>query len=405
MTERILIKYGFKKVVILLISAAFIVRFAFAVFTPSWNAPDEYQHYWVADYIAVNNEYPKVQDRIVDYEAYQPPLYYYLLSEVIRIVSIETIERDVDILPDFNLIILRLFSVLMGVLSVYFSYKIISSYNFLNEKEKILSIAFIAFLPVFAGTNSVINNDSIVVLLTAVSIYYIAVPGIAPINFFISGIFFGLALNSKLNSAPMIFLILYVGFQRVKLSGEEFKKYFVSFAIPALILFLVLALRNMQLYDSALAINPGKDQEFGVSLQKLFFAIRNLTWSFWAAFGKYYELTPGVVVYLTVFLPIMAVAVYGWAINKPLLNNASKLFLISFLPMFAASLWFTFSYPLGSETSWGKNLFPALPFIAVFFIKSWELALKKIKYLKTEFVLFILLFFCAWGIISLNAFG
>lgn len=58
-----------------------VLAFGYSVFMPIWEAPDEPAHYDLAWHVARNDGFPAYEH---NYESYQPPVYYYAASLVIR---------------------------------------------------------------------------------------------------------------------------------------------------------------------------------------------------------------------------------------------------------------------------------------------------------------------------------
>ena len=72
--------------IFLIILLGFILRLSYLYFTPEFKAPDEQAHYNYIKYIVEHHELPiqtnQTNNISNDYEYYQPPFYYLLLSPI-----------------------------------------------------------------------------------------------------------------------------------------------------------------------------------------------------------------------------------------------------------------------------------------------------------------------------------
>lgn len=150
----------------------------FAVYTPPWQAPDEPAHYnyvrqvaedgccprieigdWQSEYLGQLTSAkfaPETLDRLytIQYEDHHPPLYYLLAALVYK-------------LGNGSLVALRLFSVMLGSITVSLSYAI--GKRILPEQPQIALglMALVAFLPQHLAMMSAVNNDALAEALVA----------------------------------------------------------------------------------------------------------------------------------------------------------------------------------------------------------------------------------------------
>jgi len=160
---------------LLLLAVYLIVGSLYAYHTPEWQAPDEPAHYNYVRQLA-NRQLPVIQEGDYDqeyqslvissrfdqkysvesfeYEDYQPPLYYLLLTPVYW-------------LSDGSLFALRLVSVILGAGVVILTY-VIACRLFANRRWlSLTTTAFVAFLPQHVAMLASVNNDSLAELLIA----------------------------------------------------------------------------------------------------------------------------------------------------------------------------------------------------------------------------------------------
>lgn len=386
---------------LIILSVGIIIRLAFVFAIPAWQSADEYPHYWVAKEIAQKGEYPMNAIEFPKYEAFQPPLYYLLLSVPVYLQNGEIPFSEEIENPSFKLIQLRLISVFIGALSIIIAYLFFLNILSLKKDEALYAAAFIALVPTLSGVNASLNNDSLVILLSFLCLYFLRKGKITFKEAFLGGLFGGLAFLTKMNSLPVFLIGIYL-ILRHDFSG--FKKNYAllaAYIFPWLLFAGFLFYRDVIFYRDIFVIAPDKERFYGFSVSYFIWAIRNLAFSFWLAFGRFYNVVPPPIAYIITFFPLMLAALWGWARRKV----DDKYILIeiagSIVISVAASLYYTLTYQEGTMTSWGKNLYPVLPYFALFFILGW----KKIfdNKLLPNIGLIILLLWNIWAIINISS--
>ena len=159
--------------------AYLVIGSLYATLTPAWQVPDEPAHYNVIRQIAQTGALPQLQtgdydqrylerltsekfppelplDR-VQYQDYQPPLYYLLATPVF-------------LLFNGSLIALRLFSLLLGAGVIVFGYLAVRELAH-DAVTPLLAAGFIAFIPQHIAMLAGVNNDSLSELLIAFGLY------------------------------------------------------------------------------------------------------------------------------------------------------------------------------------------------------------------------------------------
>jgi 4-amino-4-deoxy-L-arabinose transferase-like glycosyltransferase len=146
----------------------------YAVITPDWQNPDEPAHYNNIAHIASGQGLPVLQMGDYDqeyigalvsggfpphlsiaplrYEAYQPPLYYVAATPVF-------------LLSNGDLLMLRLFNVLLGAVSLLLLYACVETVFPTKLLLTIGATAFVAFLPMHVAMSASVNNDGLAELL------------------------------------------------------------------------------------------------------------------------------------------------------------------------------------------------------------------------------------------------
>ena len=368
------------------------LRIAFAMYTPNWQAPDEYPHFFVLKHIALTQHLVKSTPVFPSYEGYQPPLYYFLAAQLYKVVihwdalppdPSLPIDPDADKHPpNAALILLRLFSVALGTATLLMIYKLASQLFSGRPELSLFTLSFAGFLPTFIVNSSSVTNDALANLLGTCLVWLLLQPDRTARTVWL-GIVLGLGILTKASLwvfVPLAFVVLLIQ-DRSFASG--LKKFIIVFAVSMAISgwFFV---QDYNRYGNIFAFNPGMQTTFplaGHTLADLWRVIRNMNWSFWAAAGRTYEihLMPGF--YLLVFLPVTLIAIAG--MTKILLRKTSgaengnkQFFQMPKVPALvltavvgaeaAAALYYSLMYPI--NCSWGKYLYPALSAFAVLFV-------------------------------------
>ncbi len=154
---------------ILLVYAALVS--AYAIRTPAWQSPDEPAHYNVIAQISENGCCPVIEmgdwesayldalksaefapellDRIdsIQYEDHQPPLYYLTAAPIFR-------------LTNGSLTALRLFSAVLGGVTVWLAYRVGQSAFPARPLIALGAAGFVAFIPQHLSILASVNNDA-----------------------------------------------------------------------------------------------------------------------------------------------------------------------------------------------------------------------------------------------------
>jgi len=168
-----------------IILAYVVLAVGYALGTPAWNNPDEPAHYNYIRHIATTRQLPVLQmgdynfaeleqlkaarfpDSMsiagVRYEYHQPPLYYLLGAAIYKVTASLPLPTQV--------LILRLFSVALGVLVLLVAYATAQEVFAGDQTLALATVAFVAFVPMHTAMTAAINNDTLAELLLALLVW------------------------------------------------------------------------------------------------------------------------------------------------------------------------------------------------------------------------------------------
>ncbi len=385
----------------LILAAGLLLRLLFLLSTPAWQSPDEYAHYWVSEQIATTGRLPLSKPNDLSYEAYQPPLHYVVAAGLLLFPHEPMAFSATPHKPDALLLALRMISLTCSAGVIFFSYRLFKNLAWLSPNETLLCTAFIAFLPTFVGVSSSVNNDSLTIFLATLSLFFLFRNELHDRDAWFSGLAAGLALLTKLTALimlPSIFIWITIRCPKYY-RARKTALFLLSWSIGLITLLAV----NWQQYRTLVAVTPGVDRGCYISLPQCLWALRNLAWSFWLAFGRTYQVTAPVALYLVTVLPAMVIAAIGWRRMRKVQPGLFILTIVSLLLGTGASLWFTLSYPPGTQTSWGKNLYPLLPLTAVFMILGNKNAFTRPRNPAPVILIALMLCGCLYGWLGLQS--
>ena len=299
---------------------------------PRPTPPDEPAHIDYIAYLVTHRAMPVFTSGGELYEAHQPPLYYlaclpaYLLGEALS--------ADQEWLARPLIVVLRLFSVLLGALSIWAAW-CLGRIFFPGAAGYALAVPlFLALWPGRTMIVSGVTNDGLaegLCLLTLVLSLHIAREGLDLRRCALLGLVFALALLTKSSSmaiAPILFIALVQG---ASVGADEEKPPDSRRLVQALgIVVLVVVLlwgwwvvRNQILYGDPLAAKAfeetfAKDRatpDYFISrgfsgVQYYQLVILNTFLSFWGVFGQANVYMPGMYYLLGTVLSILVLA--GW---------------------------------------------------------------------------------------------
>lgn len=414
----------------------------YSVVVPIFEASDELRHYPVVKYIADGNGLPVQHPGVTTYweqEGSQPPLYYatgalltawintddftniFVLNPHARI-GIPLAQDNKNMLihsaqeafpwhgTPLAVHLLRFYSLLLGAGTVYCTYRLTRNLLPTHPSWVLGATALNAFIPMYLFISASVNNDNLIVLLSAITLLLLVrliQQGIKRYWLPAIGLLIGAACLTKLSGLALIPLaIIAIGLRQTSLYLElpaldrvvKQRKRLLSAMIGSFVidcLLVVLSavlvagwwyLRNGKLYGellgtrTMLAIIGGRTIPI-TSLSDLVGEFRGFRYSFWGLFGAVNILMrPIWIYYLLDVISIISIGALVWRVLRSLRHLAYRSlfvygFLVIWIGVFVLSILRWTSMTMASQ---GRLLFVALPAICFLFI----VGLHSIKYLQ-----------------------
>ncbi len=381
---------------------------SYSVIVPLGEAPDEVSHFAYLRVVAEDWQLPEPAGAVYG-EAHQPPLYYFTIA--LFTFWIPRAELPILANPDFalddpqapNLLLhpsredfpysgtvlmwhlARALSVGMGALTVWTTRQIARALG-TDEWVALGTAGFVAFLPGFLQISAAVNNDNLIVLLSALSVWQTIRALRAPLQARESarlGIFLGLAALTKLSGLT---LWIFVGLCALIYGrGSGWKTLFRHAAICygiALMLVAPWMLNNFARHGDplgwALVLKVTPLRTSPMTLDEFITTLIGLYTSFWGRMGGALHIHLPDVLYL-VLGGAMLVAPWGWIVyarraesRNEDANRLAILFGLFWAIMLAAFARWTLT-ALGTDQA--RQLFPGLPLLAIFFVTGLSRAL------------------------------
>ena len=397
---------------------AILVAFLFLATLYAWvnpilESPDAIWHFEYIVHLAQGKGFPHYTGKSLPMrqEASQPPLYYLLAAPLVSLVNIEDKPKVMEPNPHaaiglplypygnknmlahcpgkrFSLsgtiLAVRLatiISVLLGAVTVYFSYQAACVLFGKGSSLALLSAAIVAFNPQFIFLSASINNDNLVTALAAIIFYFMLtflrqVP--APKRLLLTGVLVGLTAITKLNGlvvvVPLFLSLAIAAFKGRRFS--DFVQWIFILSVAALLTGGWWYVRNFLLYGDPTGLKvmfaEFHPREHPPSWQETLYLFEGVRKSFWAVFG-WFNVTVHPWIYSALdwwmaigsagFVLFLATLIWGKEREKFFLWLL--ILLLAITQLFALWLWVQKSYPQG------RMLFPAIAAFSAIWVKGW----------------------------------
>lgn len=407
-----------KRVLAVVLAVQIALGLLYASVTPIFEASDELWHYAVVREIAANRRLP-VQDPAIDapwaQEGSQPPLYYTIAAVLTgRIDASDAAAMTVRnplakvgiplASDNKNLVahppgqsplqggtagavfLIRVFSILLGTATAYVTFRLTATLYPRRPAIGLLAAAIVAFNPMVLFINASVNNDTLLMPLSAVALWLMARDvqsqraGLRGRQTLLLGIVLGLASLAKVSGA----LLLPVAALAVTFAAWR-ERSWRTWLLRGSILVVTVAviagwwyLRNLGLYGELAGIVRMAEiagaRPPGFGLADLRGEWRSFWYSFWGLFGAFNVLAPRWFYLLTGGLTLAAGA--GLALRLVRLARARRLpanwqshtLLMLFIALTAIGVA---RWTLLTPASQGRLMFGAVAAIALYLALGW----------------------------------
>jgi hypothetical protein len=363
-----------------LVAGALLVRIAFALVLPPFQAPDERAHMHYVSSLREQRALPvhpgqRSLEMWTDplHQAYQPPLAYLLL------VPVEQLFAAFDATLPVRLRAVRVQNACYGAAAVLVGALLAARLTRRGDPRRLLVAAVLAFFPGFVATGSVVNNDSLANLLAAV-LWLTLVPGSGRArSAWRAGFVLGAACLAKLSSLALVPLLLVVPLLQDRRDVRGALRFAFAACALAGCMLLPWILRNLSVYGEPLAIGVGSVPfEWLATVlpaEQLAIAMRprpdNVFFQFWGRFGIANNLTWSGVPLLLVTLSLLAAG--GWIRartprSRDVFEGSAPACAFAALLALAGLVYFS----LGYVGAWqGRYLYGAMLPVALLLAGGW----------------------------------
>src|SRR3989338_3848900 len=240
----------FRRWIVAIFLLGLLMRLGFLFLTPPLEVADGPAHFAYTSYIAEEGKLPVMRGPGTEF--YQSPLYYMADAFVLHLLRV--------IFGDVPLLMMRLFDIALGMLTVYLT---LVAARMLSENNTIRLgiVSFAALLPTLAFFNSHITNINLEVLISTLGIVlvlrYLGEKYASPKLLLFMGLCLGLAVLTRMS---LIALVAVVGFAVLVKHARNGRRGFFSIMKEGgtiLCIFLVISAplfaRNFTLYGDIFA--------------------------------------------------------------------------------------------------------------------------------------------------------
>jgi 4-amino-4-deoxy-L-arabinose transferase-like glycosyltransferase len=357
------------------VAAAF--RVVLALITPPLYAPDEAGHLLYVHQIATKLSFPVQSlnavwaDKAGANEFYQPPLYYLLVAPLYRLLMGW---------GEAAVYGLRLLNVALSVAGIYVIYRIAGVVFPERPGVQVGAASVVALLPTLAGMGSSVNCDNLSCLIifttTLLLLQRLRDGSVTWKQALAIG---GLTAAALYVKTSAIVLLPSIGLWAVFLERRGCRCLLKASMAAGMALLAILPWwlgRNLASYGDLLGVDIGWAHFLGGPLQGVARAIAVLTYTFWIAFGRIYDVASGnpLAILLT-----MASLLLTWRAIRLWMRGGLTAVQVSMAAIltlqFGLALAAAVNYAVRYGFSEGRYIYPALPAVALtlaFAACSWR---------------------------------
>jgi len=358
-----------------LLATGVILRIFFSFQIPEFAGNDELAHLRYAQHIAAEkkppnlNNYPKEDPAGNEY--FQPPLYYLLLAPLIAISSN----------PSNQLHLARIVSIIIWSLGFYFAIKLISIIK-LREPHGTVALAFLALLPTYIANSATVNNDTLTISLTLLTLFYIAEllnKKLTPAKIFGLSALTSLTILSKITGLILLPAVIWLIYYKLKRYPKQVITHTLIFIASIVLLTNWWFLYNFLTYQNFLGPITASTATFTnvpFDIYKLYLIARGTFFTFWASYGPANQIRLPMYIYLLLLLPTV-LSILGFFLllykdfRKRIKFPIQSKYIYTFLIVLFANIFLLLIFNLRWHQPLGRYLYPSLFEVALF----WSIGL------------------------------
>ena len=321
---------------------------------------------------------------------YHPPLHHFILGNILKFMDMFNVGANI------KLEAMQIAPLIYSCVILFVFYKILNELD-LKDSQKILPMILAGFMPLNIFMAGSINNDTLVLMFSVISLLYILKWHKEPSmkNAIWLSIWIGMGLTTKTSILVMIIPAVFVFFRKLIKYVEEDKKFgklllqIPVFAIIILILGFWFQIRNLALgLNSIGIIQPNEDlsvasyslwERFGLTniLSMNKYNIWNYITYTSLNYGLIYNetLIEGIVAFCGLILMIISIC---YIISNYKENEENLILGLTYLAWWFGYLYLNISMPYSCSMS---ARYMALPFMIGFIMLSKGLAKDKSKFM------------------------
>ncbi len=383
-----------------------ILRIIFSFLIPNFTGNDEQAHLSYAQHILAEkklpnlNNYPK--ENPAGNEYFQPPLYYLLLTPLISLNDNYSHQLHFS----------RFFSIIIWFVGFYFAFKLISIIK-LREPHNTLILIFLAFLPTYVANSSTVNNDTLTISLSILTLFCIAQllnQQLTSTKLLLLSILISLTILTKITGLIFLPAVIWLIYYKSTGINRKFISATTIFLISTSILISWWFIYNFLTYQNFLGPITASTATFinvPLSAYKLYLVIRGTFFTFWAAWGVANQIRLPLYTYLILLvLTAFPILVFFIFIRKVFRKKAklpiNKKYIYIFMIVLSANILLLLVLNIHQHQPLGRYLYPSLFSIALF----WSIGInhflpKSIQKLLPKLVITIMLSLNLLGAIAL----
>ena len=360
---------------------------------PPFEGPDENAHWEYVRFVYYHWKIPVQKEGRLDVpgEGFQPPLYYFLTASFLKIFGVKPENISLQKNPRFgwkkgweklryihhgerclSLHLARLVSLFIGLGTIFILWKA-SLLLFADIRERTLFLSFGTLIPQFIFMHGVLNNDSLGIFFSTLTLYLLTLYVLHPARklIFLAGISLGFGFLSKMSCIFLLPLGIGTVILREKRSS-----------IPSLFLFLLglilvsgwYPVRNFLIYKDFTGIKAQSISSSACvvnrSIFSRYFFIQfpaSVFTSFFAAFG-WVSIKLPLLIYIFILLGCMlALTGIFFIIKERAFSSVFIFHLASFLLILFSFVYYNTRF----NCPQGRCLYPAILSISTIFVKGY----------------------------------